>query len=114
MLGWIKSASVSLEENTIRRCFVKANCLPVIFQLNSNQDNDRFVTGLNQAIDDLVEILQEIQLDDFFSGSLGLDDTSIEKVAENLIEIDVVDANGDANIDDIEIVMSVLEDHNLL
>lgn len=78
--------------------------------MNSNQDIDRFVRGSNQAIDDLVEIW----LDVFFSGSLGLDDASIEEVAENLIDLDALDATGNDNIDDNDMVKSVLEDHNLL
>lgn len=92
----------------------ESNCFPVISQLNFIHNIDRFVTGSNQAIDDLVEILLEIWFYDFFSGSIGLDDASIQEVFENLIEIDALDATSDDNIDDIDIVKSVLEDHNLL
>lgn len=41
VLGWMKSASDGIEENTIRRCFVKANYLSLVFNVILNQDIDR-------------------------------------------------------------------------
>jgi hypothetical protein len=55
VLGWVKSASNGIKENTFWLCFIKANCLPVVYNIISNQD-------INQSahIDDLMETLQEI------------------------------------------------------
>ena len=80
----------------------------------SNQDIDQSAPSSSQAFDDLLEILQEIWLDDSFSASLGIDDTYIDQVAKDLIEMDALDATGNDNVDDVNIVKSVLEQHNLL
>ena len=61
-----------------------------------------------------MEILQEIWLDDSFSASYGFDDANIDQVAKDLIEMDACDASGNNNVDDVNIVKSVLEQHNLL
>lgn len=61
-----------------------------------------------------MKTLQEIRLNDSFSAYLGLDDSSIEVVVEELIDLDAVDNTSDDYIDDISIVKSVLEQHNLL
>ena len=57
----------------------------------SNQDIDQSAPSSSQAFDDLLEILQEIWLDDSFSASLGIDDTYIDQVAKDLIEMDALD-----------------------
>jgi hypothetical protein len=46
--------------------------------------------------------------------SLGFDDTNIDQVTKDLIEMDALDATGNNNVDDVNIVKSVLEQHNLL
>ena len=114
VLGWVKSALDGIVENTIWWCFVKANCLPVISNAISNQDIDWSATSSSQANNDLLEILQEIWLDDSFSASYGFDDANIDQVAKDLIEMDACDASGNNNVDDVNIVKSVLEQHNLL
>jgi hypothetical protein len=114
VLGWVKSASDGIEENTIRRCFVKANCLPVVTNVIANEHIDLSVPNSNQAVDDLVIMLREIRLEESFSVSLGLDDENFEQVAEELIEMDALDATGDDEVDDANIVQSVLEQHNLM
>jgi hypothetical protein len=80
----------------------------------SNQVIDQSAPSSSQAVDDLLEILQEIWLDDSLSASLGIDDTNIDQVAQDLIEMDALDATGYDNVDDVNIVKSVLEQHNLL
>lgn len=45
---------------------------------------------------------------------MGLDDSSIEVIAEELIDLDVVDATGYDFVEDVSIFKSVLEQHNLL
>ena len=80
----------------------------------SNQVIDQSAPSSSQAVDDLLEIDQEIQLDDSLSASLGIDDTNIDQVAKDLIEMDALDATGYDNVDDVNIVKSALEQHNLL
>ena len=80
----------------------------------SNQVINQSAPSSSQAVDDLLEILQEIWLNDFFSASLGIDDTNIDQVAKDLIEMDALDATGYDNVDDVNIVKCVLEQHNLL
>ena len=80
----------------------------------SNQVIDQSAPSSSQAVDDLLEILQEIWLNDSFSASLGIDDTNIDQVAKDRIEIDALDATGNNNVDDVNIVKSALEQHNLL
>ena len=60
----------------------------------SNQVIDQSAPSSSQAVDDLLEIDQEIQLDDSLSASLGIDDTNIDQVAKDLIEMDALDATG--------------------
>ena len=79
-----------------------------------NQNIDQYVPSSSQAVDDLLEILKEICLDDSFSASLGIDDTKIDRVAKDQIEMDALDATGNDNVDDVNIVKSVLKQHNLL
>ena len=114
VLGWVKSALDGIEENTIQQCFIKTNCLPVMSNVISSQDIDWFAPSSSQAINGLLEILQEIWLDVSFSASLGIDDATIDQVAKDLIEMDAFDATGNDNVDDVNIVKSVLEQHNLL
>lgn len=45
----------------------------------------------------------------FFLTFPDLDDTNIEKAAEYLIEIDIVDATSNDHVDDVNIVKSFLE-----
>lgn len=61
-----------------------------------------------------MKTLQEIQLNDSFSVSLGLDDSNIEEVAEYLLEMDVVDVIDNNYVEDVSIVRSVLKQHHLL
>lgn len=79
-----------------------------------NQDINRYSTSSNQSLDDLMKTLQEIRLNDSFSVSLGLDDSNIEVVAEELIDLDVLHATCDDYANNVSIVNSVLEQHHLL
>ena len=114
MRGWVKSALDGIEENTIWQCFIKAICLPVMSNVISNQDTDQSAPSSSQVVDGLLEILQEIQLDDSFLVSLGIDDTNIDQIAKDQIEMDALDATGNGNVDNVNIVKSVLEQHILL
>lgn len=79
-----------------------------------NQDINRSTTRSNQALDNLMQTLQEIQLNDSFSTSLYLDDSSIEEVTKYLIEINVVDVTDYNYVDNVSIIRSVLEQHHFL
>ena len=87
----------------------KPICIPVVSNIISYQDINWSARSSSQAIDDLMETPQEIQLDDSFSVSLSFDDTNIEQVAEDLIEMDALDATGNDHVDDVNIVEFVLE-----
>ena len=87
---------------------------PCCSNVIANQHIDRSVPNSNQAVDDLVIMLREIRLEESFSVSLGLDDENFEQAAEELIEMDALDATGDDEVDDANIVQSVLEKHNLM
>lgn len=56
-----------------------------------------------------MKTLQEIWLNDYFSASLGLDNSNIELVAKELIDLDAIDATGDDYVDDASNVKSILE-----
>ena len=79
----------------------------------SNQDTDQSAPSSSQVVDGLLEILQEIQLDDSFLVSLGIDDTNIDQIAKDQIEMDALDATGNGNVDNVNIVKSVLEQHKI-
>lgn len=74
-MSWLKEAWDNLSDNTIRRCFVKSNCLSkdTLAKLNSQVlrrtqhscDND-------DDVDDLADVLQQVRLQGNLSTALGL------------------------------------------
>lgn len=68
--GWLDQVNINgddIEENTIWQGFIKANYATFLSNVISNQDIDQSASILDQAMDDAVNILQEIWLNHSFS-----------------------------------------------
>ena len=115
-LQWLKKAYESLDENIIRRCFVKANILPLDMTADASNDIQRRRNlpsyEENAAVDELSEMLHHLSIHGDFMSSLGLDGES-ETACNELIEFDNNEQSGSPQVDDDEIISEVIAESGI-
>ncbi len=108
-LSWIQEAWNGVTENTIQRCFVKSNCLPLLAQTDANVCILRGSTNSRSADNDLSnleEMMAEISLHEQLASSLGV--TGALEQVDQLLSLDSEILTSSDFVDEDEIVESIV------
>ena len=111
-LMWLQEAYSNIPENVIQRCFVKANCLPLVTNTLLNQDIQRISSASSKAdpcLNDLACLLEKVHLHDDLSADLGLDGINVEDICSDLINFDKDEPTGSSEVDEVEIMDNILQ-----
>ena len=99
-------------ENVIQRCFVKANCLPLVTNTPLNQDIQRISSAsskVDPCLNDLACLLEKVHLHDDLKADQGLDGNNIEDICSDLINLDKDEPTGSSEVDEVEIMDNILQ-----
>ena len=111
-MTWLKQAWDNLQENTIRRCFAKAKCLPLdsLAMLNSEITRRSAHSCNNDVdVDDLALMLQRVQMRDELADDLGLKEGQEYTAITDLITFDDSDPTGSNEIDEEDILAIAMD-----
>lgn len=117
VLVWVRTAYDAIDSNLIRRCFVKANCLPAMSNVTLNQDIDRRTVAScesDDAVNQLVSIISDLQMENDLCVSLGVDGDNPLAIVNEILQLDEHDPTGDDNVDDDDIVRDILVANNIV
>lgn len=109
-LRWLQEAHGNLSENTIRRCFVKANILPLDSAAEANSNILRLssiIGDKDENVIDLISMLSSIQVHDDLAQSLGIAG-DVSQQSTELVEFDKDAPTGSSGVDTNEIIENVL------
>lgn len=115
-MHWLKEAWDSLGENVIRRCFAKANCLPLNSRAETNQDvlrQSEHACDNDSDVTDLADMLGKVRIIDDLSQSLGVDDPDLEVAVNKLVGLDKDVPTGSDEIDEDEIISTTLAESGI-
>ena len=96
-LMWLQEAYSNIPENVIQRCFVKANCLPLVTNTLLNQNIQCISSASSKAdpcLNDLACLLEKVHLHDDLSADLGLDGINVEDICSDQINFDKDEPTG--------------------
>jgi hypothetical protein len=94
----VKDAYDQVDSNLIRRCFMKANCLPLISSVDLNMDVDRrrqTTSEFSQSMDQLISILADLQVHKALSIALDVDGEDTEQIVEEILTLDAQEPTND-------------------
>lgn len=105
-MNWISKAWNNVSENTIRRCFVKSSCLPILSNAEANQYIDRVEYENDYDFKNLSDILKHLTLKPNIMEELGVCGSD-PNMASQIISMDDSLITDNVEINDIEILESI-------